>query len=110
MEALFGNPVIEKILFFILANDKGYASQIRKRFDIPLYSVQKAMARLEQGGIIAYQSEGKTHVYSFNPRYPFLNELKKFLNTAYQYLPTGVRKKIYDPPIRKRPRRKGKSF
>ena len=55
LEKLFGNIVIEKILFYLLANEKGYASQLKKELGIPLYSIQIALTRLEQGGIIVRQ-------------------------------------------------------
>ena len=79
LERLFGNVVIEKILFYLLANEKGYATQLKKALSIPLYSIQIALARLEQGAILVRHAQGKTQVYQFNPRYPFLDELKVFL-------------------------------
>ena len=108
LDALFGNRVIEKILFFLLINQKCYAYQLKKRFDMPLYSLQRALTRLEDGGIIVSFNEGKTRMYQFNPRYPFLKELVAFLEKAYTFLPEDLRLKYYDPPIRKRPRRRGK--
>lgn len=108
LEKLFGNPVIEKILFYILINEKGYASQMKKIFNIPLYSIQIALARLETGGIIVAQQEGKTRIYQFNPRYPLLKELKIFLTKAYSFLPEDYKSKYYEVPVRKRPRRTGK--
>lgn len=108
LEKLFGNVVIEKILFYLLANEKGYATQLKKALNIPLYSIQIALARLEQGGIIVHQAWGRTQVYQFNPRYPFLDELKAFLKKAYESLPPDFRSKRYETIDRKRPRRKGK--
>ncbi len=108
LESLFGNPVIEKILFFLVVNQKCYPSQLRKIFQIPLYSFQRALGRLERGGVIVSHKEGKTILYQFNPRYPFLNDLKKFLERAYSFLPEDIRQKYYEPVIRKRPRRQGK--
>lgn len=108
LEYLFGNPIVEKILFFLIANEKCYASQLRSVFQIRIYSFQIALARLEKGGVIVSQKEGKTLVYQFNPRYPFLNELTAFLKKAYTSLPEELRQKYYEPTIRKRPRRQGK--
>jgi DNA-binding transcriptional ArsR family regulator len=109
LEKLFGNAVIEKILFFLLANEKSYASELRRTLGIPLYSVQIALARLERGGIIVRQSYGKTQVYQYNPRYPFLSELKAFLRKAYDSHPENMRKKFYESPVRKRPVERGNS-
>ena len=108
LESLFGNPVIEKILFFLIANEETYPSQLKNIFQSPLYSFQRAFARLEKGGAIVSHREGKTLIYQFNPRYPFLNELKAFLQKAYDFLPQEMREKYYEPIMRKRPRRQGK--
>lgn len=108
LEQLFGNPVIEKILFYLIVNEKCYPSQLKTVFEMPLYSFQKALARLEKGGIIVHNKEGKTLVYQFNPRYPFLNELKAFLSKAYASFPEELRMRFYEPITRKRPRRLGK--
>jgi hypothetical protein len=108
LESLFGNPIVEKILFFLLINEKCYPSQLKRVFQNPIYSFQMALGRLERGGIIVSHKEGKTLIYEFNPRYPFLVELKAFLQKAYRFLPEELREKYYEPPVRKRPRRRGK--
>jgi hypothetical protein len=73
-----------------------------------IYSFQRALARLEKGGIIVSHKEGKTLIYQFNPRYPFLKELKTFLKKAYEFFPDEIREQYYEPISRKRPRRQGK--
>lgn len=93
LEYLFGNPVIEKILFYLLVNKKCYASNLKKTFQVPLYSFQRALGRLEKGGVIVGQREGKTLIYQFNPRYPFLTELITFLAKAYDFFPEEIRQK-----------------
>lgn len=108
LESLFGTSIIEKILFYLLVNQKCYATQLRNTFNVPLYSFQRGLARLENGGIIISHEEGKTVIYEFNPRYPFLSQLKNFLSKAYSFLPTELKEKYYEPVIRKRPRRRGK--
>lgn len=108
LEYLFGNPVIEKVLFYLHANKKCYPSQLKEVFQTPLYSFQRALGRLEKGGVIVSHREGKTLIYQFNPRYPFLNELESFLDKAYEFFPKEIREKYYEPVTRKRPRRVGK--
>lgn len=108
LESLFGSKVLEKILFYLLVNNKCYGSQLNSIFEESLSSFQKGLDRLEFGGIIVSFLEGKTRVYQFNPRYPFLSELKSFLKKAYAFLPIELRERFYQPKIRKRPRRKGK--
>ena len=108
LEYLFGTTIIEKILFYLLVNKKYYPSELKTRFNSSLYSFQRALDKLEMGGLLVSQRVGKTLIYQFNPRYPFLREFETFLQKAYDYLPNEVRKKYYEPIIRKRPRRKGK--
>lgn len=108
LESIFGNSVIEKVLFFLLKNEKAYATELKQVFDGQLYSFQVALDRLESGGIIVSQMVGRTRVYQFNPRSPTARELQQFLEKCYFFLPDNVRKKYYERPVRKRPRRKGK--
>ena len=108
LENLFGNPVIEKVLFYILVNQKCYPSQLKRVFQVPLYSFQRALGRLEKGGIIVRHMEGKAAIYQFNPRYPFLKELENFLMKAYESFPEEFRHQYYEPTGRTRPRREGK--
>lgn len=108
LESLFGNPIIEKILFFLLVNKNCYPTQLKNTFQTPLYSFQRAFARLEKGGIIVSHHQGKTLLYQFNPRYPFLNELIALLRQAYEFIPKEIQEKYYETPLRTRPRRQGK--
>ncbi len=108
LESLFGNAVIEKILFYLVVNEECYPSQLKEVFQMPLFSFQRALARLEKGGIIVSQRKGKTLLYQLNPRYPCVKELKLFLEKAYDGFPQDVRDKYYEQITRKRPRRQGK--
>lgn len=108
LETVFGGKNIERILFYLLINESCYATQLNKIFGVSLSPFQKALDRLESGGIIVSFLQGKTRIYQFNPRYPFLNELKSFLSKAYEFLPQEFKDCYYEPKIRRRPRRKGK--
>ena len=86
LESLFGNPFIEKVLFFLITM-RGLSFATKESFSISLYSFQLWLGRLEKSGIVISHHEGKTLIYQFNPRYPFLNELKAFLEKAYDSFP-----------------------
>jgi len=109
LEAIFGKTIYEKVLFYILVNEGAYPSKIRGALGVYLYSVQKALDRLEYGGILVHQKVGKTLVYQFNPKYFFLKELTSLLGKAYSTLPEEHKKKYYQPIVRKRPRRREKT-
>ncbi len=108
LEALFGNESIERVLFYLLQNNTCYALQLKKQFQSALSPLQQALLRLEKGGILVSTLVGKTRVFQFNPRYLFLDELRSFLQRVYETLPEEIKKKYYEAPIRKRPRRTGK--
>ena len=108
LETLFGNINVERILFFLLANEKCYATQLKNKFNLSLSPIQNALERLERGSIIVSTLVGKTRIYQFNPRYPFLAELKIFLEKAYSFLPEEIKNKYYITTDRRRPRKKGK--
>ena len=108
LESLLGNATIEKVLFYLLKNNRCYARQLSLNFDLPLYSFQKALQRLEKGRILASFKEGKTLIFQFNPQYPFLSDLRAFLVKAYSFLPDVMKETFYEKKERKRPRRSGK--
>jgi len=106
LEKLFGNVTLEKVLFYICNYDEGYAQRISDTFGISLNMVQAQLAKLEAGGILASSLKGKTRMYTWNPRYPMLKELKSLLLRAMEYIPESEIKKYYRN--RTRPRRQGK--
>lgn len=109
-EELFGSKIVEKICFYLIVNQKCYASELKRRLELPLFGIQNALGRLEKHGVIVSFLEGKTRVYRWNPRYPLLSEFQAFISKAYSFLPEEMKEKFYELPIRKRPRRKGKPF
>lgn len=106
LEPLFGNSVMEKILFYLLVYEDGYIRGIANTFGIPVNGIVQQLKRLEDGGVIAGRKKGKIRLYTFNPRYPFLAELKSLLQKAMDVLPDEEVEKYYR--MRTRPRRKGK--
>ena len=106
LESLFGNRVVEKILFYLLNYESGYIRAFARTFSIPVNGITQQLKRLENGGIISSQLKGKIRLYSFNPRYSFLPELKVLLQKAMDTLPENELEKYYLQ--RTRPRRKGK--
>lgn len=106
IEVLLGNSTAEKVLLYINTYREGYGTGMSKIFKIPLNSVQKQLKRFEEGGVLVSQLKGNTRIYTFNPRYVFLEELKKLLDRTMKMLPEKEIKKYYRN--RTRPRKAGK--
>jgi hypothetical protein len=95
LEGLCGNQNIQKILLFLLVNGKCYGTQLHRLLKVPLTPIQKALLRLEKGGIVVSEYEGKTRLYQFNPAFPLLSELEPLLKKAYSLLPAHEKKRYY---------------
>ncbi len=107
LEPLFGNINVERILFYLCKNEECYALELSRVLNVPLTSLQRALDRLEFGGIIASSLVGRTRVYRFDPRYPLLSELITLLGRAFTFLPKNLQNQ-YTAPHRRRPRKRGK--
>lgn len=103
---ILGSLNTERVLIFIQAREEGYARDIARFFETDVYGIQKQLDKLEAGGVLASRLAGRTRLYIFNPRYPFLNELKALLSKALSFYPLEEQEKLL--MNRRRPRRKDK--
>jgi hypothetical protein len=81
----------ERVLIFLFARQEGYATEIARFFGTDLYGIQNQLDKLEAGGILVSKSVGRTRVYTFNPRYAFIDELKGLLERALSFYPQELR-------------------
>ena len=107
LEPLFGSEISEKILLFLFVYGNGYIRGIAKLFNFNVNAVAFQLDRLENGGVIVSQKKGTIRLYSLNPRYFFINELRAILRRAKDALPEEEAEKYYR--MRTRPRRRGKT-
>ena len=108
LEYLFTNKNVEKILMYLGLHGKANASELSKTFNSALDPIQKTLRKLEEGGLLSSVLEGKTRVFQWNPRYPFIHEIKALALKAYTFLPLSIQKACYQSTKRKRPRKSGK--
>jgi hypothetical protein len=107
LKGIFGNASAEKVLFYIEQYGEGYATAIAKAFDgTTLHMVQRQLERFERAGLLVSGLKGRTRLYTWNPRYPFLAELRALLAKGLAALPVSERKRYFSD--RRRPRRAGK--
>jgi hypothetical protein len=110
LEYLFANKNVEKILMFLTLHSKANATELSRTFSSALDPIQKTLKKLEAGGLLVSFLEGKTRVFQWNPRYPFLKEIQDLALKAYSFLPTSLQETYYLSTKRKRPRRTGKQL
>ncbi len=68
LEPILGNGTVEKILLFLSVYGEGYGTKMADTFNIPLNGIQQQLKRLEDGGVLVSQLNGKTKIYKFNPK------------------------------------------
>jgi len=106
LKPILGSRSCEQVFIFLIAREKGYATEIARFFDVDLYAIQNQLDRLENANVLVSRKVGRTRVYEFNPRYPFLNELKSLLEKALSYYPEETQEQLL--MNRRRPRKKDK--
>ena len=107
IETLLGSKNAERVLMYIFAREEGYAREIASFYKTDLKSIQMQLDKFEKSGVLASRSVGRTRPYMFNPRYPFLKELKALLEKALSFYSGGEREDLL--MNRRRPRARGKN-
>lgn len=106
LEPILRSVSAERVLMFLFGREEGYAREIARFFHTDLNPIQKQLEKFELGGVLVSKRVGRTRLYMFNPRYPFLQELKNLLEKALSFYPEDVRERLV--MNRRRPRRGGK--
>lgn len=107
-EYLFANKNVEKVLMYLFLHEKANATELHHTFKTSLDPIQKTLRKLEEGGLLVSFLEGRTRVFQWNSRYPFLQEIKALAKKSYEFLPVDIQNNCYKPTKRKRPRKTGK--
>ena len=108
IEVILGSKNVERVLIYIYARGEGYAREIARFYETDLLPIQKQLDKLEAGGVLVSREVGKTRPYVFNPRYPFLDELKALLEKALSFYSEKEREEFM--MNRPRPRARGKTL
>ena len=108
IEVLLGSKNAERVLLYIFTREEGYAREIASFYNTDLKPIQMQLDKFEKGGVLVSRSIGRTRPYEFNPRYPFLNELKTLLEKALSFYPAREQEEL--TMNRRRPRAKGKTL
>jgi len=97
LKGLVGSNSVEKILLYLLVNEKCYAHQLHRKLGLALTPVQKALERLEKGGVIHHEIDKNRKIYRFDPQSPVIYEIEQLLKKTYQQLSAQERKLYHHP-------------
>jgi len=106
LEVLLGSVSCEQVFIFIFNRNEGYPREIARFFNVDYRPIRNQLDKLERGGILRSKLVGKTRLYSFNPRCPFLIELKALINKVMKFCPDDLKEELI--MNRKRPRLRDK--
>ena len=94
-------------MLFILAGNEGYPREIARVFKVDYRPIRNQLENLETGGVLISRSAGRTRLYSFYPRCPFLKELRALLEKVMIFCPDDLKERLL--MNRRRPRRRDKT-
>ena len=106
LDALFGSSTAARVLLYLQNYEEGYAREIAATYQVAVTPVQNQLRKLQEAGILASRLMGRTRIYTWNPRYPLLKQLRALLAEALKYSSAKEIKAYYRK--RKRTRRAGK--
>jgi len=106
LEPLLGSADSERVLLFITERGEGYGRQIADFWGCSVTGIQRRLDRMESGGVLQAKGVGRTRVYTWNPRWPFSQELQALMRKGIAFLPDEQRMRLQED--RRRPRRRGK--
>jgi len=106
LESVLGSRSATLVLLFLENYGEGHASRISKTFDVSVMGVQRQLKRLEESGVLVSRMVGSSRIFCFNERNPTVKNLRKFLDSELEILPTETNIKYFRQ--RQRPRRAGK--
>ena len=101
----FGGTARTRVLVALQLLDESYPRELARVLRTSLSGVQSALRGLEQDGLVAARSVGRTRVFCFNPRYFALRELRAYLARLCAIEP-ALEREVQN--LRRRPRRTGK--
>lgn len=108
LQPIIASASMERVLVFLRSRGEGYAREMARFFETSLRPIQRQLERLEAAGVLWSRLVGRTRLYAFNPRYPFLRELEALVDRAIEFYPESQRRALL--MNRRRPRRAGKPY
>lgn len=107
LEGILGNRSAERVLLYLEQYGEGYARAIATNFeDLSVSMALAQLKRFEAAGVLVSVRQGRTLLFSWNPRSIFVDDLRSMLRKALDALPESERKRYFRK--RTRPRRSGK--
>lgn len=103
---MFGSRAAEAALLHLFHHGESYSRAISSDFEISLDSVQRQLEKFERSGVLVAMRQGRTVVYSFNPRSKAAARLRDLVAVYYDGMSLEAKEQLF--AIRRRHRSKDK--
>ena len=108
LEKIFGNKTLAMIFLNLYHYGEVYSGLIEKNIDTGSRAILNQLSKMEEAGIFVSRSVGRTRLYTFNPKSPFVKPIKKIIEIVYSNLSIKQKEKMFKERVR--PRAKGKEI
>ena len=106
LDKIFGNETIALIYLNLFHYGEIYSALIEKNTGVGSRAVLNQLSKMEEVGILVSRSVGRTRLYQFNPKSPFVKPIKEIIQITYLNMTLKLKEKMFKE--RMRPRAKGK--
>jgi hypothetical protein len=106
LQDLFGGKAAEAVLLSLFHHGEAYGRAVARDFGVSLDGVQKQLERFERSGAIVCKRQGRTLVYSWNPKSRVASRLRDLTGVIYDGLSLEAKQFLFTE--RRQPRAKDK--
>jgi DNA-binding transcriptional ArsR family regulator len=106
LQDLFGGKAAEAVLLSLFHQGEAYGRAVSRDFGVSLDSVQRQLDRFERSGALVCKRQGRTLVYSWNPKSRVAARLRDLVGVVYEGLGPEVKEAVFQE--RRQPRAKDK--
>ena len=106
LQDLFGGKAAEAVLLSLFHHGEAYGRAVARDFGVSLDGVQKQLERFERSGALVCKRQGRTLVYSWNPKSRVASRLRDLTGVIYDGLSLEAKQVLFTE--RRQPRAKDK--
>ncbi|MCO4754938.1 MAG: winged helix-turn-helix transcriptional regulator [Bacteriovoracaceae bacterium] len=106
LEKIFGNKTLSIILLNLYHYGEVYAALIEKNTGTGSRAILNQLSKMEEAGVFVSRTRGRTRLYTFNPKSPFVKPINNIIEIVYSNMTIKQKEQMFNE--RQRPRAKGK--
>ena len=106
LQDLFGGKAAEAVLLALFHDGESYGRAVARDSGVSLDAVQRQLERFERSGAIICKRQGRTLVYTWNPKSRIAARLRDLTGVIYDGLSLEAKQAMF--PERRQPRAKDK--